>query len=199
MKRSLLFVALAAAAALSLSSCRSKAPAAAQTREPFGKTFKMPCDIKDSKENYAATGIYRGSYLQKGEVHINALENAKAVIRSKVHHAYKGMISDYSGTIGSNRGNDIATKLERAGDATLDLMFNDAHEVCVQYSEVFDDGMIECYVAIEISKAELAQRTSKRVADVLTQDEKNRIRFDEQNYRRQMEERMRQFNEDQQQ
>lgn len=159
----------------------------------------MPCDIKDSKENYAATGISRGSYLQKGEVHVNALDNAKAVIRSKVRHAYKGMISDYSSTIGNNRGNDIATKLDRAGDAELDLMLNDAYEVCTQYSEVFDDGMIECYVAIEISKAEYARRTSKRVADVLTQDEKARIRFDEQNYRRQMEERMRQFNEDQQQ
>lgn len=163
---------------------------------PFGKTYSMPCEIKDSRDKFAATGIYRGSSYQKGECHLNAIANAQAIIREKYHHSYYGMISDYSSTIGNNRGNDIATKLERAGDAVIDIMLNDAFEVCSRFSDVFDDGMIECYVAIEIDKGEIATNVSKTVADVLTQDEKDRIKFDEYNFRKEMEERMKNYKEE---
>ena len=166
---------------------------------PFGKTYEMPCnDVKDTPKKFAAVGIYRGSSYQKGECHLNAIANAKAIIREKDHHAYKGMISNYSATIGNNRGNDISTKLERAGDVILDAMLNDAYEVCTKFSEVFDDGMIECYVAIEISKEELAEKVSKKVSDVLTDEEKEKINFNEYNYRKQMEERMQNYKESQQ-
>lgn len=184
------------------SSCSSnKKMAAAQLSTggaPFGKTYSLPCEVKDSRDKFAATGIYRGSSYQKGQCHLNAIANAQAIIREKYHHSYNGMISDYSSTIGNNRGNDISTKLERAGDAVIDIMLNDAFEVCSQFSEVFDDGMIECYVAIEIDKGEIATNVSKTVADVLTQEEKDRIKFDEYNFRKQMEERMKNYKEEKQ-
>ncbi len=183
-----------------ISSCggSKNATGTARDKNPFGRTYKMPCgDYFDTKEKFAATGIYRGSSYQKGEVHIQALENAKAVIRSKFHHVYKGMISDYSSSIGNNRGNDISAKMERAGDAVLDLVLNDTYEKCIEWGRVEDDGHIECYVAIEIEKGELASKVSKKVADVLTEDEKNKIKFDEYNYRKQMEERMKAYNDSQ--
>lgn len=187
-----------AAVAFMACSCSSQKNVANQSKSggsPFGKTYSLPCDVKDTKDKFAATGIYRGSSYQKGECHLNALANAKDVIREKYHHSYKGMISNYSKTIGNNRGNDIETKLERAGDAVLDMMLNDAYEVCSQFSEVYDDGMIECYVGIEISKDDIAKNVSKSVADVLTQDEKDRINFDEYNFRKEMEERMKNYKE----
>ena len=58
--------------------------------------------------------------------------------------------------------------------------------------------MIECYVAIEISKEELAEKVSKKVSDVLTDEEKEKINFNEYNYRKQMEERMQNYKESQQ-
>ncbi len=157
----------------------------------------MPCgEFHDTKEKFAATGIYRGSSYQKGQCHLNAIANAKAVIREKYHHSYQGMISDYSSTIGNNRGNDIATKLERAGDVVINAILNDAFEVCTKFSAVQDDGMIECYVAIEIYKEEIAEKVSKQVADVLTKEEKEQINFNEYNYRKQMEERMKNYKEE---
>ncbi len=198
MKKSILFVALCAS--VLFTSCGSKKQVASPSGNaaPFGEVYDMPCgNFRDTKEKFAAVGIYRGSSYQKGECHLNAIANAKAVVREKYHSAYKGMISDYSSTIGNNRGNDIATKLERAGDTVIDAMLNDAFEVCTKFSAVQDDGMIECYVAIEIYKEEIAERVSKEVADVLTDEEKIQIKFDEHNYRKQMEERMRNFREQQ--
>ena len=169
-----------------------------QSSAPFGEVYSIPCgNVKDTPEKFAAVGIYRGSSYQKGECHLNAIANAQAIIREKYHHAYKGMISNYSSTIGNNRGNDIATKLERAGDVILDAMLNDAYEVCTKFSNVFDDGMIECYVGIEIPKGELAEKVSKKVADVLTDEEKEKINFNEYNYRKQMEERMKNYKDSQ--
>lgn len=188
---------ISAVAVLSLASCGTKQQVvsnANNSTDPFGEVFSMPCgEFRDTAEKFAATGIYRGSSYQKGECHINAIANAKAIIREKYHHVYKGMVSDYSSTIGNNRGNDIATKLERAGDAILDVVLNDAYEVCTKFSKVFDDGMIECYVAIEISKGELAEKVAKKVSDVLSDEEKEKINFNEYNYRKQMEERMKNY------
>lgn len=184
---------------LFISSCKSHQTVVSQTptsTAPFGEVYSMPCGtVKDTPEKFAAVGIYRGSSYQKGECHLNAIANAQAIIREKYHHAYKGMISNYNATIGNNHGNDISAKLERAGDAILDIMLNDAYEVCTKFSGVFDDGMIECYVGLEILKGELAERVSKKVAEVLTDEEKEQINFNEFNYRKQMEERMKNYKE----
>lgn len=196
-KKLLISTAIIAIMGISCSSHKQVASAQPKTGgSPFGKTYSVPCDVRDSRDQFRATGIYRGSSYQKGQCHIEALANAKAVIREKYHHSYKGMISDYSATIGNNRGNDISTKMERAGDAVIDIMLNDALELCYQFSEVYDDGMIECYVAIEIDKGEVASNVSKKIGDVLTQDEKDRIKFDEYNFRKQMEERMKNYKEE---
>lgn len=172
------------------SSCGSKKQVVQKSKSPFGEVFSMPCEVHDTKEKYAATGIFRGSSYQKGECHRNAIANAKAIIREKYHSAYKGMISEYSSNTGNNSGNDIATKIERAGDEVVEAVLNDAYEVCSKFSAVDDDGMVECYVAIEIEKGELAAKVAKGVSNVLSDKEKEEINFNEFTYRKQMEERM---------
>lgn len=176
--------------AVVLSSCGSKKQVAQKNNAPFGEVYSMPCKVYDTKEKFAATGIYRGSSDQKGECHRNAIANAKAIIREKYHSAYKGMISEYSSTIGNNAGNDISAKIERAGDEVIEVVLNDAQETCSKFSAIGDDGMIECYVSIEIEKGDLAEKVSKKISKVLSDKEKEEINFDEFTYRKQMEERM---------
>lgn len=179
-----------------LTSCGTQKQAVVSSKtnkSPFGEVYSMPCEVYDTPEKFTATGIYRGSSYQKGECQLNALENAKQMVYAKYHHTYNGMISNYNATIGNNRGNDISTKLERAGDAVIKAILNDISATCIKFSNVFDDGMIECYVAIEVYKGEIAQKVSKKVADVLTDDEKDHINFNEYNYRKQMEERMKNY------
>lgn len=174
-------------------------PAQPNGGNPFvGGAYEAPCQVLDTKDHFAATGIYRGSSMQMGELQKYAQRNAISIIREKFHHSYKGMVSEYSSSIGNNRGNDIANKIESAGDQIIDIMLNDAYASCVKYSSVFDDGTVQCYVAIEIPKGEIAEKVSKKVADVLTEDEKEKINFNEYNYRKQMEERMKNYKEEKQ-
>lgn len=179
--------------ALLLTSCGTQKQVALPSRpsaKPFGEVYSMPCEVYDTPEKFMATGIYRGSSYQKGQCRLNALENAKQVIYSKYKHSYEGIINHYSKDMGNNRGNDIATKIEREGNAVILAILDDVSETCIKFSNVFDDGMIECYVAIEVIKGEIAQKVSNRLSNVLTQEEKDRIDFNESNFRKQMEERM---------
>ena len=176
--------------AMFITSCGSKKQVVQTSNSPFGEVYSIPCEVHDTKEKYAATGIFRGSSYQKGECHRNAIANAKAIIREKYHSVYKGMISEYSSNAGNNRGNDIAAKIERAGDEVVEAVLNDAYEVCSKFSAVDADGMVECYVAIEIEKGELASKVAKGVSNALSDKEKEEINFNEFLYRKQMEDRM---------
>ncbi len=200
MKQSLIlatFVALVVCSCGTTKQSYAQVQTSSSTSSPFGEVYSMPCEVYDSDTEFAATGIYRGSSYQKGECQLNALENAKQLVYAKFKHTYNGMISNYSNSIGNNRGNDIETKLERAGDQVVKAILNDIQACCVKFSGVQADGNIECYVAIKVPKRVIADQVTKKIADNLTQDEKDRIGFDEYNYRKQMEERMKSYREGQ--
>lgn len=200
MKRTVLFAVLTA---LIVCSCGTAKKTSAQVQTssasnaPFGEVYSLPCEVYDTDTEFAATGIYRGSSYQKGECQLNALENAKQLVYAKFKHTYNGMISNYSSSIGNNRGNDIETKLERAGDQVVKAILNDIQACCVKFSGVQADGNIECYVAIKVPKRVIADQVTKTISDNLTQDEKDRINFNEYNYRKEMEERMKNYREGQ--
>ena len=160
---------------------------------PFGETYQMPCEELDSDTEFGATGIYKCSASQKGNAQMFALQNAQQIIRMKVQHVYKGMVSDFAGSYGGNAGNDIQSKITMAGDQAINAVFNDTKATCIRYSGVDDRGNIECYVGIRISKEQLAKKISERVSDALSQDEKTRIDFNEKRYRDEMEKRLQNF------
>lgn len=198
MKKISIIAALAAATLMLVSSCGAQkaataAAASSQPKSPFGEVYEVPCAVYDTPEQFAATGIYRGSSYQKGECQLNALQNARQLVYEKYHHAYQGMVSNYSQSIGNNRGNDIETKMNRAGDQIMDIILNDIQANCVKFSAVGDDGMVECYVGITVPKAMIAEQVTNAVSDVLTPEEKEAIGFDEFVYRKQMQERMAEY------
>ena len=99
---------------------------------PFGETYSMPCEVYDTPQQFAATGIFRGSSNQKGEVQKNALLNAQEIVRLKMKHAYKGMVSEYSSSVGNNKGNDIERKMTSAGDRIIDAIINETSQSCTR-------------------------------------------------------------------
>lgn len=197
MKKIIYFVAVAIVATACGAQKRvpTQTQSQSQSSAPFGEVYSLPCEVYDTNNEFAATGIYRGSSYQKGECQLNALENAKQLVYAKYHHAYNGMISNYSSSIGNNRGNDIATKLQRAGDQVVKAVLNDIQACCIKFSGVQEDGMIECYVGIKVPKQAIAAQVAKTVADVLTPDEKMQINFEEDQYRKQMEARFNEYKE----
>ncbi len=191
-----------AAIVIAVASCGATKKAQMQTQQPagtspFGPVSAMPCEVYDTPEEFAATGIYRGSSYQKGECQFYALENAKQLVYAKYHHTYEGLMSNYGSSYGTNNGNDIKAKMQRAGDAVVHAALNDITASCIRWSNVFDDGMVECYVAIKVSKEDLAGKVSKAIDDVLTPEEKEEIDFEEYQYRKQMQERMKEYKEGQ--
>lgn len=187
MKKTILFLAVPAMAMLvSCGTQKVVSSAANQSTAPFGEVYSMPCDMTqyENNENFAATGIFRGSSYQKGKLQLFAQENAKDLIRSKYRSAYLGIIRNYSSTIGNNRGNDISTKLQMVGDQILDVVLNDAQAKCVRFGAVGADGMVECYVGLVISKTILAEKVAEKVNDVLTPEEKTAINFEEYQFRK---------------
>lgn len=198
MKKTFLFLILTASILVFNVSCGSQkqVPQQKTSGNPFGDVYEAPCTVYDTNEEFAATGIYRGSMYQKGEVHKFALQNAQSIVRMKIKHAYKGMVSEYTSSIGNNAGNDIETKITSAGDQIIDTVVNNTSECCIKYSAVADDGQIECYVAIKIAKNDLSEKIAKEISNKLSDDEKMRINFNESQYREQMEKRFEQYKEE---
>lgn len=190
-------VALLSVMAVFFASCGSQKTVAQKTGgNPFGETYTMPCEVYDTQEQFAATGIFRGSSNQKGDVQKYALQNAQEIIRLKMKHAYQGMVSDYSSTVGNNQGNDIERKITSAGDRIIDDIINETAQSCTRWSAVEEDGHITCYTAIQISKKETAKKVATAVQNKLTDEEKARIGFNEEEYRKQMEKRFEQYKEE---
>lgn len=198
MKKTFFSIAAVVIVAVLNISCGTQNQLAKQNKagSPFGDVYEAPCTVYDTNEEFAATGIYRGSMNQKGEVHKYALQNAQSIIRMKIKHAYKGMVSDYSSSIGNNAGNDIEAKVTMAGDQIIDAVVNNTAECCVKYGSVADDGHIECYVAIKIAKNDLSEKIAKEVSNKLSDEEKMRINFNEALYREQMNKRFEQYKEE---
>jgi len=188
-------ITIAVVAAVLFGACRSnKAASADNSRSPFkGNTYEVPCQELDSDTEFGATGIYKGNANQMGDLQLYALQNAQQMVRRKLQHSYKGMVSDFNTSYGGNAGNDIMNKITSAGDQAINAMINDTRATCVRFSDVDDRGDVTCFVGIRISKQAVAKEVANRVNNVLSDDEKMRIRFEEKKYREEYEQRMKNF------
>ena len=159
---------------------------------PFGEVYEPPCADKDTPEYFVGLGIANGSKNRMDVLQGAALTNAQNIVRQKMQHAYKGMISDYSSYIGNNAGTDATNKVERAGNQIIDRIINDTEAWCgPKFSGVDDKGSVTCFAGIRISKKQVADA----IADYVSEDEELKIRFNEQQYRKFMEEEFKKFKE----
>jgi hypothetical protein len=189
--------ALTAFAGLILTSCGSSKVAersANSAGNPFGDVYEAPCAELDSETEFAATGIAEGSKAQMGTLQLVALGNAQDVVRRKMQHSYKGMVSGYMNQVGTNAGNDLENKLEAAGNQIIDKIVNDTRATCgPKFSGVDDKGNVSCYIGIRISKKQVADAIANQVSN----DEELSIRFKEEEFRKRMEEKFADYKEGQ--
>ncbi len=159
---------------------------------PFGEVYEAPCADKDTPEYFVGLGISNGSRNRMDVLQTAALTNAQNIARQKMQHAYKGMISDYSNYIGNNAGSDAEAKVERAGNQIIDRIINDTEAWCgPKFSGVDEKGSISCYIGIRISKKQVADA----IANYVSNDEELKIRFNEQEFRKRMDEEFKKFKE----
>jgi len=166
----------------------------ASSVNPFGSgTFDAPGFEPDTEEYFAALGIANGPQTRMDVLQLSALTNAQNVVRQKLKHAYKGIVSDYSDYIGNNAGSDAQVHVERAGDQIIDAVVNDTQAQSLKFSGVDDKGHVNCYCGIRIYKKQLADK----IADVVSEDEELKIRFKEHQFRKYMQEKFKEYKENQ--
>lgn len=193
MKRYFVFVAITAIAILAVScgsTRKTTVVASNATGNPFGDVYEVPAAEFDTEEYFGATGIAYGPRARVDVLQTQALRNAQDLVRQKMQHAYKGMIDDYSSYMGNNIGADAETKMERGGSQIIDAIVNDTQvSKGPMFSTVDDKGNVTCYVGIRVSKKQL----SEQISDFVSDDEELKIRFDEEQFRKRMDEAFKEY------
>jgi len=159
---------------------------------PFGEVYDAPCTEPDNDDYFVGLGIANGSKNRMDVLQTSALTNAQNVARQKMQHAYKGAIDDYSNYMGNNMGSDAQAKVERGGMQIIDQIVNDTKAWCgPKFSAVDDRGDVSCYIGIRINKQQMAQAISNH----LSNDDELKIRFNEQEFRKRMDESFQKYKE----
>lgn len=200
MKKNLLTMVALVASVCVLTSCGTTKQVAApytavRTAEavnPFASgSFDVPGFEPDTEEYFAALGIANGPQTRMDVLQLSALTNAQNVVRQKLKHAYKGMVADYSNYIGNNAGSDAQVHVERAGDQIIDAVVNDTQAQSLKFSGVDAKGHVNCYCGIRVYKKQLADK----IADAVSEDEELKIRFKENEFRKYMQEKFKEYKE----
>lgn len=156
---------------------------------PFGQTYDMPLFEADTDDYFAAVGTATGAKAQMGVLQLNALSNAQAIVRQKMKHAYQGMVSDYTNSMGINNASDIASKIERGGDHVIDVIVNDTQAKSVKFTGVDEKGNVSCYVSVRVSK----KKAADQIVNQISEDEELKLRFNEDQFRKRMQEKFKEY------
>lgn len=186
-------IVMAIAIALLSTNVEAKKKKVQKQSSPFGDVFEVPAAEHDTEEYFGATGIAYGDRTQMDEIQLNALRNAQNMIRQKMKHSYKGLITDYANTLSLKSGNAIQSKAERGGEQIIDAIVNDTQASSGPFFSSPDDkGNVTCYIGIRISKKEM----SAKIADSLAEDEELKLMFKEDQFRKRMDDAFKKYKED---
>jgi len=166
-----------------------------QGQNPFGATFTMPTFEPDTEEYFAATGTANGPRARMDVLQRAALSNAQSMIRQKMKHAYKGVVSDYSNYMGMGSASEAMGKMEAGGDQIIDAVVNETMARDVRFSSVDAKGNVDCYVGVRIYKKQVVDK----VVEGLSDDQELKLRFNEDQFRQRMEKVFKDYKESQQQ
>ena len=166
-----------------------------QQGSPFGQTFTMPTFEPDTEEYFAASGTANGPRARMDVLQRAALSNAQSIIRQKMKHAYKGVVSDYSNYMGMGSASDAMGKVEAGGDQIIDAVVNETMARDVRFSSVDEKGNLDCFVGVRIYKKQVVDK----VIEGLSNDQELKLRFNEEQFRQRMEKVFKDYKESQQQ
>lgn len=191
--KKILLIAVTIAIALIPATVDAKKKKVEKQKSPFGDVFEVPAAEHDTDEYFGATGIAYGDRAKMDEIQLNALRNAQNMIRQKMKHSYKGLITDYASTMSLKKGNDIQSKAERGGEQIIDAIVNDTQASSGPFFSSPDEkGNVTCYIGIRISKKEMADK----ITDTLAEDEELKLMFKEDEFRKRMDESFKKYKED---
>lgn len=142
-------------------------------------TYQIPCWQADDEDYYYASASRRRGFNQQNTLATATLRAANQQMQQKIKSALKQVTRDYFDQMDINEKSDEAMHIESAGERIVDTYLNDVMEYCREQTRPDDEGMIIMYIGIKVSKKGLTDALARG----LSQDQKLRLRFDEQKFR----------------
>ncbi|MDR2058265.1 MAG: LPP20 family lipoprotein [Dysgonamonadaceae bacterium] len=109
-----------------------------------------------------------------------ALQNAKAEIASSIQSVFNQVNTAYFEQYGVGATPDLSQKIEGMSQDVVSQVLSNVRIVNQEYEKIKKSTHVRCFVAIEMSKKEIG----KSVMDGISQAKKDKIDFDEDQYRR---------------
>ncbi len=142
-------------------------------------TYKVPCWLSDDDDYYTAMASRRRGFNQQNTLATATLRAANQQMQQKIKSAFKQVTRDYFDQMDIDENSSEASHIESAGERIIDTYLGDVIEYCREQTRPDSEGMIIMYVGIKVSKKGLIDALSKGLA----QEQKDRLRFDEQKFR----------------
>ena len=125
-------------------------------------TKSQPCWIADNDEYFAASGYFRikagGNNERDYTIEFNKqLNSLRQHVKMKIGGHYRSIMRDYFDQLDVDSRSSVASHIESAGEEAIDKLLNDSKEACRQMGEVDESGHRMIYMAITVSKKEIAQ------------------------------------------
>lgn len=169
--------------------CKSSVPVAPAPSDIV--FYELPCGEfdKDTKDYF--TGLGTAENVNEQNARDGALEAAKGQVRRKLGGMVKGLSTDYGKMMrGSTSQTDVTSIVEGELATVIERTLNDVTKTCERMGRT-SAGTYKSYVAIQISKEELA----KDMSTALSQNDKLRMEYDRERFRKFAEEYMKGLNE----
>lgn len=156
-----------------------------------GTEISIPCveSSFDDETYFRDLGIGKVAGNNKQSARLDAVNNAKAMIKARLGEFVQGVTSNYFNSYaGTKPSDDVQRKMENKLNGVVEKMLNDADKEC-EKSIVDVKGNFEYYYVVRIPKADL----KKQMTEALTADEKLGIDFNEFKMQKFMDEKMEQM------
>lgn len=155
------------------------------------KEIELPCGgyDRDTKEYFTGMGVGENVNMQNART--AAFNSAKSMIQLKIGGMAKGLSTSYNKTMSGNATQDDVSRIVEGEIATVvERMLNDAEMTCEKMYQT-PAGTYQSHIAIRISKEDLA----KDVSTSLSNNDKLRMNFDRELFRKYAAEYMKGLNE----
>ncbi|MBQ9473001.1 MAG: hypothetical protein IJU81_01165 [Bacteroidales bacterium] len=134
------------------------------------ETTSQPCWIADNDEYFAASGYFRilagGENERDFTIEFNKqLNTLRQQVKMKIGGHYRSIMRDYFDQLDIDSRSSVASHIESAGEESIDKLLNDSKESCRQMGKVDESGHRMIYMAITVSKKEIAQSIVKGVEE----------------------------------
>lgn len=154
------------------------------------ETTSQPCWIPDDDEYYAASGYFR---IKQGGVderdftveYNKQLNSLRQQVKMKIGGHYRSIMNDYFDQLDVDSRSTVASHIESAGEEAIDKLLNDTKEACRQMGKVDEGGYRLIYMAITVSKKEIAQSIVEGIENdkTIPENVKNDVRQNEEKFR----------------